>query len=33
MAAIDMKNIVKKYGDGFPAVNDVEHRRGRTASS
>src|SRR3954471_24674367 len=23
MAAIDMKNIVKRYGDGFPAVNDV----------
>jgi multiple sugar transport system ATP-binding protein len=23
MAAIDMKNIVKKYGDGFPAVNDI----------
>ncbi len=23
MAAIEMKNIVKKYGDGFPAVNDV----------
>jgi multiple sugar transport system ATP-binding protein len=23
MAAIDMLNIVKKYGDGFPAVNDV----------
>src|ERR1700754_1387181 len=23
MAAIKMKNIVKKYGDGFPAVNDV----------
>jgi multiple sugar transport system ATP-binding protein len=23
MAAIDIKNIVKKYGDGFPAVNDV----------
>ena len=23
MAAIDMKNIVKKYGDGFAAVNDV----------
>ncbi|WP_341924649.1 sn-glycerol-3-phosphate ABC transporter ATP-binding protein UgpC [Nocardioides psychrotolerans] len=23
MAAIDMKSIVKKYGDGFPAVNDV----------
>jgi NitT/TauT family transport system ATP-binding protein len=23
MAAIDMKNIIKKYGDGFPAVNDV----------
>jgi multiple sugar transport system ATP-binding protein len=23
MAEIDMKNIVKKYGDGFPAVNDV----------
>ncbi len=23
MAAITMKNIVKKYGDGFPAVNDV----------
>ena len=23
MAAINMKNIVKKYGDGFPAVNDV----------
>jgi multiple sugar transport system ATP-binding protein len=23
MAAIDMVNIVKKYGDGFPAVNDV----------
>ncbi|WP_107704668.1 ABC transporter ATP-binding protein [Nocardioides allogilvus] len=23
MAAIDMRNIVKKYGDGFPAVNDV----------
>src|SRR5688572_28207245 len=23
MAAIEMKNIVKRYGDGFPAVNDV----------
>ena len=23
MASIDMKNIVKQYGDGFPAVNDV----------
>jgi len=23
MAQIHMKNIVKKYGDGFPAVNDV----------
>ncbi len=23
MAAISMQNIVKKYGDGFPAVNDV----------
>ena len=23
MAAIDMKNIVKQYGDGVPAVNDV----------
>src|SRR5690349_17264359 len=23
MASIDMRNIVKKYGDGFPAVNDV----------
>ena len=23
MAAIEMKNIVKKYGDGYPAVNDV----------
>ena len=23
MAAIDMQNIVKKYGDGFPAVNDI----------
>jgi multiple sugar transport system ATP-binding protein len=23
MAVIDMKNIVKQYGDGFPAVNDV----------
>src|SRR6188768_1159551 len=23
MAAIDMKNIVKMYGDGFKAVNDV----------
>jgi multiple sugar transport system ATP-binding protein len=23
MASIEMKNIVKKYGDGFPAVNDV----------
>ena len=23
MAAIEMKNIVKKYGDGFPAGNDV----------
>ncbi len=23
MAAIEMKNIVKTYGDGFPAVNDV----------
>ncbi len=23
MSAIDIKNIVKKYGDGFPAVNDV----------
>jgi multiple sugar transport system ATP-binding protein len=23
MANIEMKNIVKKYGDGFPAVNDI----------
>lgn len=23
MAGIEMRNIVKKYGDGFPAVNDV----------
>src|SRR5690349_24425190 len=23
MAAIQMKNIVKRYSDGFPAVNDV----------
>src|SRR5687767_16035918 len=23
MAAIEMKSIVKQYGDGFPAVNDV----------
>ena len=23
MAEIELKNIVKKYGDGFPAVNDV----------
>ena len=23
MAAIEMKSIVKEYGDGFPAVNDV----------
>ncbi|MER7557470.1 sn-glycerol-3-phosphate ABC transporter ATP-binding protein UgpC [Nocardioides sp. NPDC126508] len=23
MASISMKNIVKKYGDGFPAVNDI----------
>src|SRR6187455_647391 len=23
MTTIEMKNIVKKYGDGFPAVNDV----------
>src|SRR4051794_31452713 len=23
MAEIDIKNIVKRYGDGFPAVNDV----------
>jgi multiple sugar transport system ATP-binding protein len=23
MAAIEMKNIVKEYGDGFPAVNDI----------
>ena len=23
MAEIDLKNIVKRYGDGFPAVNDV----------
>ena len=23
MASIEMQNIVKKYGDGFPAVNDV----------
>src|SRR5919206_4887767 len=23
MAAIEMRNIVKKYGDGYPAVNDV----------
>ncbi|BBG01858.1 MULTISPECIES: ABC transporter ATP-binding protein [Pseudonocardia] len=23
MASIEMKNIVKKYGDGYPAVNDV----------
>jgi len=23
MAAVEMKNIVKQYGDGYPAVNDV----------
>ncbi len=23
MAAIEMKNIIKQYGDGFPAVNDI----------
>jgi len=23
MASVEMKNIVKKYGDGFPAVNDI----------
>ncbi len=23
MASVEMRNIVKKYGDGFPAVNDV----------
>src|SRR5215831_5693573 len=23
MAKIEMKNVVKRYGDGFPAVNDV----------
>jgi multiple sugar transport system ATP-binding protein len=23
MAGIEMKNIVKRYGDGFPAVNDI----------
>src|SRR5699024_6362910 len=23
MATIEMQNIVKRYGDGFPAVNDV----------
>ncbi len=23
MASIEMRNIVKKYGDGFPAVNDI----------
>ena len=23
MAAIEMRNIVKQYGDGFPAVNDI----------
>ncbi|MGI8576447.1 MAG: ABC transporter ATP-binding protein [Nocardioidaceae bacterium] len=23
MAAIEMQNIVKRYGDGFPAVNDI----------
>ena len=23
MASIEMKNIVKQYGDGFPAVNDI----------
>src|SRR5918996_2538831 len=23
MASIEMRNIVKQYGDGFPAVNDV----------
>src|SRR5687767_2829721 len=23
MAAIEMKSIVKQYGDGYPAVNDV----------
>src|SRR5687767_7720388 len=26
MASIEMKNIVKQYGDGFPAVNDVSLR-------
>ena len=23
MAEITMRNIVKRYGDGFPAVNDI----------
>ena len=23
MAEISMRNIVKRYGDGFPAVNDI----------
>ena len=23
MASIEMRNIVKQYGDGYPAVNDV----------
>ena len=33
MAAIEMKNIVKKYGDGFPAVNDVSRSTSPTGSS
>ena len=33
MAAIEMKNIVKQYGDGFPAVNDVSASTWRTGSS
>ena len=33
MASIEMKNIVKQYGDGFPAVNDVSAWTSPTVSS
>ncbi|RAE99459.1 ABC transporter, partial [Burkholderia multivorans] len=23
MSVIELRNIVKRYGDGFPAINDV----------
>jgi len=29
MSRIELKNLVKRYGDGFPAVNDVSQKKNK----